>query len=47
MNALKLLLVEETKKLYRLKDVYEETFGKPFDEKEVEQELKKEETTPL
>lgn len=43
MSAAKLMLIEETKKNYRLKEVFAEQFGKEFDEKEVEMEIKKNE----
>jgi hypothetical protein len=39
MKAAKLLLVEETRKNFRLRDVFAEQFGKDFNEKEVEQEI--------
>jgi hypothetical protein len=32
LKAVKLLLAEEVKKNFRLKDSYEQFFGKPFDE---------------
>lgn len=39
LKAIKLMLVEETKKNFRLKDAFAEEFGKEFVEKEVEVEL--------
>jgi len=39
LKAAKLMLVEETKKNFRLKDTFAEQFGKEFDEKEIEEEI--------
>lgn len=45
LKAAKLLLVEETKKNFRLKDAFAEQFGKEFDEKEIEEEINEKRNT--
>jgi hypothetical protein len=40
LRLAKLMLIEETKKNFRLKDVFAEEFGKDFNEQEIEAELK-------